>query len=116
MSNGAGKFWGGLIVGTAIGAAAGILFAPKSGKETRQALKKSTQDLPKLAEQLGSNVQYQADRITEQAQRAIDDALVSLQEAIATGKEASRKLQEELALSMSSPSIETVDRSIEDEE
>jgi gas vesicle protein len=101
MSNGASKFWGGLFVGTAIGAAAGILFAPKSGRETRQALKRSAQDLPQIAEELGSNVQYQADRLTEQAQRTIDEALVRLQEAIATGQEASRRLQEELASSMS---------------
>jgi gas vesicle protein len=102
MSNGAGKFFGGLIVGTAIGAVVGVLFAPRSGKETRQALKRSAQDLPQIAEELGSNVQYQADRFTEQAQRTIDETLVRLQEAIATGQEASRKLQEELALSMGS--------------
>lgn len=102
MSSGAGKFLGGLLIGTAIGAAAGILFAPKSGKETRRALKNSAQDLPRLAEELGSNVQYQADRFTEQAQRTIDETVVRLQEALVTGQEASRKLQEELALSVSS--------------
>jgi gas vesicle protein len=109
MSNGAGKFFGGLIVGTAIGA----------GKETRQVLKRSAQDLPQLAEELGSNVQYQADRFTEQAQRTIDETLVRLQEAIATGQEASRKLQEELALSMGgSPNsaIGEGDHANEDEE
>ncbi|MCY7333559.1 MAG: YtxH domain-containing protein [Pseudanabaena sp. CAN_BIN31] len=119
MSNDAGKFFGGLIVGTAIGAAVGILFAPRSGKETRQVLKRSAQDLPQLAEDLGSNVQYQADRFTEQAQRTIDEALVRLQEAIATGQEASRKLQEELALSMSGSSNSSLlesDRLDEDED
>jgi gas vesicle protein len=102
MSNGAGKFLGGLIVGTAIGTAIGLLFAPRSGKETRQALKRSAQnlDLPQLAEEISSNVQFQADRFTEQAQRTIDDTLVSLQEAIAVGQETSRRLQEELAVSM----------------
>ena len=120
MSNGAGKFWGGLMIGTAIGAAAGILFAPRSGRETRQSLKNSAQDLPQIAEEFGSNVQYQADRITEQAQRTIDDAMVRLQEAIATGQEASRKLQEELAMSMgnlaNSSTLEIDDRHLEDEE
>lgn len=104
MSNDAGKFFGGLMIGTAIGAAMGILFAPRSGRETRQVLKRSAQDLPQLAEELSSNVQYQAERITEQAQRTLDDAMVRLQEAIATGQEASRKLQEELAMSMSNSS------------
>jgi gas vesicle protein len=100
MSNGAGKFFGGLIVGTTIGAAIGILFAPRTGKETRQALRRSAKDLPKLAEDLGSNVQYQTDRLAEQAQRTIDEAMIRLQEAIATGQDASRKIQEELAMSI----------------
>ncbi len=120
MSNGAGKFLGGLFIGTAIGAAVGILFAPRSGKETRQVLKRSAKDLPKFAEELGTNVQYQADRFTEQAQRTIDEALVKLQEAVITGQEASRKLQEELALninnSTNSSLVEVVDSAIEDEE
>lgn len=119
MSNGAGKFLGGLIIGTAIGTAAGILFAPRSGKETRRALQDSAQDLPKFAEELGSNVQYQADRLTEQAQRTIDEALIRLQEAIATGQEASRKLQDELAMTLGSSSstmsIEINDLSDEDD-
>lgn len=119
MSNGAGKFLGGLIVGTAIGATMGLLFAPRSGKETRQALKRSAQnlDLPQLAEEISSNVQYQADRLTEQAQRTIDDALVSLQEAIAAGQETSRRLQEELAVSMGGAGSSLVegDRDVIDE-
>lgn len=108
MSSGAGKFFGGLIVGTAIGAVAGVLFAPRSGKETRQVLKRSAQDLPQIAEDLGSNVQYQADRFTEQAQRTIDETLVRLQEAIAIGQEASRKLQDELAISMGGSSNSSI--------
>ncbi|NMF60606.1 YtxH domain-containing protein [Pseudanabaena yagii] len=120
MSNGAGKFFGGVIVGTVIGAAVGILFAPRSGKETRQVLKRSAKDLPKLAEEVSANVQYQADRLTVQAQRTIDEALIRLQEAIATGQEASRKLQDELILSMANTSnnssIEIDDIPVEDED
>jgi len=120
MSNGAGKFFGGVIVGTVIGAAVGILFAPRSGKETRQALKRSAKDLPQLAEEVSANVQYQADRLTIQAQRTIDEALIRLQEAIATGQEASRRIQDELILSMSNTSnnssIEIDDIPVEDED
>ncbi len=120
MSNGAGKFFGGVIVGTVIGAAVGILFAPRSGKETRQVLKRSAKELPKLAEEVSANVQYQADRLTVQAQRTIDEALIRLQEAIATGQEASRKLQDELILSIANTSnnssIEIDDIPVEDED
>jgi len=96
MARGAGKFFGGLLLGTAIGAAVGILFAPRSGRETRQAIKNSAKDLPKFADEVGSTVQYQADRLTEQAQRTLDEALIRLQEAIAAGQEASRRFQDEL--------------------
>ena len=106
MSNGAGKFLGGLIIGTAIGTAVGILFAPRSGKETRQELQKSARNLPKVAEDLSANVQYQADRLAEQAQRTVEDTLVRLQEAIAVGQEASRKLQEDLVMSVNGSRIE----------
>lgn len=120
MSNGAGKFFGGVIVGTVIGAAVGVLFAPRSGKETRQVLKRSAKELPKLAEEVSANVQYQADRLTVQAQRTLDEALIRLQEAIATGQEASRKLQDELILSMANTSnnssIEIDDIPVEDED
>lgn len=120
MSNGAGKFFGGVIVGTVIGAAVGVLFAPRSGKETRQVLKRSAKELPKLAEEVSANVQYQADRLTVQAQRTIDEALIRLQEAITTGQEASRKLQDELILSMANTSnnssIEIDDIPVEDED
>lgn len=33
------KLLGGLLIGTAIGALAGLLFAPKAGKETRKAIR-----------------------------------------------------------------------------
>ncbi|MFM7887427.1 MAG: YtxH domain-containing protein [Pseudanabaena sp.] len=120
MSNGAGKFFGGVIVGTVIGATLGILFAPRSGKETRQVLKRSSKDLSKLAEEVSNNVQYQTDRLTVKAQRNIDEALIRLQEAIATGQDASRKLQDELILSMvntsNNSSIEIDDIPVEDED
>lgn len=44
MSN-SRDFLKGLIIGGLIGAAAGILFAPKSGKETREDISRKTQDL-----------------------------------------------------------------------
>jgi gas vesicle protein len=99
MANGAGKFLGGILIGGTIGAAIALLYAPRSGKETRQLLRKSADDLPKIAEEFSSNVQMQADRFTETAQRTIEDAMQRLQEAIAVGQEASTKLRQELDFS-----------------
>ena len=44
----AGKF----VVGAIVGAALGVLFAPKTGKETRKALKEKTSDLIVKAKEL----------------------------------------------------------------
>jgi gas vesicle protein len=93
MASGTGKFLGGLLIGGAIGAALGILFAPRSGKETRQMLKKSVAGIPELSE-LAENVQ-------QQTQRTLEEAMQRLQEAIAVGQEASRKLRQEMTIATS---------------
>lgn len=43
--NGGGGFFSGLLVGGAIGAIAGILFAPKAGKETRDGLMSDSDEI-----------------------------------------------------------------------
>jgi gas vesicle protein len=108
MANGAGKFIGGFLLGSAVGATLGLLFAPKTGRETRRLLRKSADALPELANEIAgeitSNVQYQADRFTEQAGRTIDNTMERMQEAIAVGKDASQRLRQELnAMKIASP-------------
>jgi Gas vesicle protein len=93
MANGSGKFLGGLLIGGVIGATIGILFAPRSGKETRQMLKASVSSIPELSE-LAENVQ-------QQTQRTIEEAVQRLQEAIAVGQEASRRLRQEMTIATS---------------
>jgi gas vesicle protein len=104
MADGAGKFWGGLLIGSAIGAAAGILLTPRSGKETRHKLSSSIQyHADRLADQLGD----QLTEISESAQKTLDDTTERVQEAIAAGQEASRKLSQELKIATPVlPSIE----------
>ena len=59
--NGGSGFFSGLLVGGAIGALAGVLFAPKAGKETRdglmsesdEILNKAKSELEKLRNELG---------------------------------------------------------------
>ncbi len=41
-----GRFFGGLVLGSVVGVVVGVLVAPRSGKETRQLLKKSAEALP----------------------------------------------------------------------
>lgn len=85
----AGSFIGGVLIGAAIGTVTGLLIAPRTGRETRQLLKKSADALPELAEDLSSSVQLQADRLSESALRNWDETLARLRQAIAAGIEAS---------------------------
>jgi gas vesicle protein len=82
------------MLGAAAGAIAGLLLAPKTGRETRRLLKQSAGALPELAEDLSATVQVQADRLSESALRKWDDTLLRLRDAIAAGVEASQHQQE----------------------
>ena len=55
--NGAG-FWTGFVVGGMVGAIAGILFAPKSGEETRALIGEKTGEWRDRAEELAESAQY----------------------------------------------------------
>jgi gas vesicle protein len=96
--NTSGLFVVGVLLGGAIGTVAGLLLAPRAGKETRRILQKSAQALPELAEDLSTSVQLQADRLSESARRNWDDTLVRLKDAVAAGIEASQIVSEENAL------------------
>lgn len=96
-SGSSGVFVGGLVVGAALGAVAGLLFAPRAGRETRRFLKKSADALPELAEDLSSSVQLQADRLSDTALRNWDNTLVRLKDAIAAGVEASQRDRQQVA-------------------
>ncbi|MFP4008609.1 MAG: YtxH domain-containing protein [Spirulinaceae cyanobacterium] len=90
------SFLGGMLIGTAMGTVVGLLIAPRSGRETRQIVKKSAAALPELAEDLSTSLQLQADRLSESALHNWDETLVRLREAIAAGIDASQMKAEEL--------------------
>jgi len=90
-NNRSGGFIGGMLLGAAIGTLTGLLMAPRTGRETRQLLKKSADALPELAEDLSTSVQLQADRLSESALRNWDETLDRLREAIAAGIEATQQ-------------------------
>lgn len=91
-----GGFWGGLVLGTAIGAVTGLLLAPRTGRETRKILKKSADALPELVEDLSTSVHLQADRLSETALANWEQTLTRLKAAIAAGQAASLREYEQL--------------------
>jgi gas vesicle protein len=89
-------FIGGVLLGAAVGTLTGLLVAPRTGRETRQLLKKSADALPELAEDLSTSVQLQADRLSESALRNWDETLERLREAITAGIEATQQERQAL--------------------
>ncbi|HIK33371.1 MAG TPA: YtxH domain-containing protein [Oscillatoriales cyanobacterium M59_W2019_021] len=101
-----GVFLGGMLLGTAIGLVGGLLGAPRTGKETRQILKKSAQALPELVEDLSTSIQLQTDRLSESAARNWEGTLSRLKEAVAAGIEASQQEREFLSTQEIAPDAE----------
>lgn len=61
------KVFTGIIAGAVIGAVAGLLLAPKSGKETRKLLKAQSSQLREEANASFSNIKEQASQLGEKA-------------------------------------------------
>lgn len=112
-NNRSGVFIGGLMLGATIGALAGLLTAPRTGRETRKLLKKSADAIPELAEDLSTSVQIQADRLSTNALRNWDDTLERLREAIAAGIDASQRETQVLKRQPATPNSDAVSQELE---
>ena len=93
-----GDFIGGLIVGGLVGAVIGILYAPKSGKETREEIGRKTDDLLSKAKEefdyavLKSRKAYEAaverlKALEETAKGKVEEAGEKVDELAGRGKE-----------------------------
>lgn len=114
-NNRSGVFIGGMMLGATIGALTGLLVAPRSGRQTRQILKKSADALPELAEDLSTSVQIQADRLSVSALKSWDETLERLRDAIAAGIDAtyreSQTLKRQDPLDTNTPATRKVENS-----
>jgi gas vesicle protein len=75
-----GSFVTGLLAGVALGGVIALLFAPKSGKETREHLKQKLEDLEKEFETLKSKAAQKSDSV----RKDLTDRLTELQKEIET--------------------------------
>jgi gas vesicle protein len=112
-NNRSGVFIGGVMLGATIGALAGLLAAPRTGRETRKLLKKSADAIPELAEDLSTSVQIQADRLSANALRNWDDTLDRLRDAIAAGIDASQRESQVLKRQQATPATDTLAEELE---
>lgn len=95
--NKSGAFLGGVLIGTVIGTVTGILVAPRTGRETRQFLRKSADALPEMVEDLATSLQLQTDRLSATTLRNWEQTLTRLREAIAAGQDATEREYSTLA-------------------
>ena len=100
------SFAAGMLLGAAVGSVAGLLMAPRTGKETRALLKKSTEALPELAEDLTTSLQFHAHRLSDSAMVRWNDTLVRLQDAIEAGADAAKHQRQRLEIPQDSGSSE----------
>src|ERR687892_2054928 len=69
---GGGGFILGLLCGTALGAAIGLMFAPKAGSEFRQRLYESTGDIRKKAYETYDQASEQVNNMVTKGRQAVD--------------------------------------------
>jgi gas vesicle protein len=89
-----GTFFGGVVVGAAIGTIAGLLAAPRKGRDSRKILSKTVAAVPQMAEDISSSIQLQADRLGSAAGDRWHDTLDRLATAISAGIVASQSVRE----------------------
>ena len=68
------KFWVALTVGIAAGATLALLYAPQSGTETRDQIKKGVDDATNYLTGAGDYLRSQADSLTREAQNTFAKA------------------------------------------
>jgi gas vesicle protein len=80
------SFWQGTIIGAAVGAVAGLLLAPKSGKETRADIKRNVkgtyQDVMKQLEKMSNDMTGRVNDLREAAKDLKGEAREESQELI----------------------------------
>lgn len=88
--------FGTFVWGLLIGAAAALLYAPKSGRETRRELSESATRLRDKAETRVREVQRQVSEGVEDVRRQVEEGLDSARRAVEQGREAARESREEM--------------------
>ena len=78
-----GKFGIGLIIGAVAGAVAGFLTAPKSGKETREDIKRRAGNAKEEATKRVNEAREKAGEVADEARKTVDRAKDVAEHAVA---------------------------------
>ena len=85
-----GREFGCFCFGCAIGAAVAVLFAPKSGAETVDYLRKTANEGADYAKRTIDEAQSSVNKVAERAKKAIHDQAEGVSAAVQAGKQAYR--------------------------
>jgi gas vesicle protein len=88
--------FGTFVWGLLLGAAAALLFAPKSGRETRRELTDSAYRLRDQAEEKVREVQHAVTDTVEDVRRQFEEGIDTARRAVESGKEAARASRDEV--------------------
>jgi len=79
------------VLGVGVGVGLGLIFAPKSGEETRELLKGKADEGKEYLKRRGSELRDSAGEIIERGKEAISRQKDTLAEAVEAGKQAYRE-------------------------
>ena len=84
-------------LGLGVGLGIGLLFAPKSGEETRQLLREKADEGKDFLKKQASELREDADGLVDKGREALNRQRDSVSEALAAGRQAYREKVEEAA-------------------
>jgi gas vesicle protein len=91
MSDNGGSKVSYFLVGLGVGALLGILFAPKSGEETREYLRNKADEGRDYAQKKARELRARAEDMVERGKEFVDDQKEQLSAALDAGKDAYRR-------------------------
>ncbi len=83
------------VLGGVIGAALGILYAPKSGRETRYNIRRMGEDLADTVNDLGDDLKETGRKVYEEGREKVMSGKDKISEAFEAGKKAFDKYNKE---------------------
>ena len=89
--NHTGAFLGGLVIGGVAGLVAGMVLAPRSGRETRRVLRKTVAALPELTTDVSDSLHIQSQRWKGLIREQWQNTWERFQNALKVGIEAGRQ-------------------------
>lgn len=102
-SGGTGFLW--FLAGMGIGAAAGVLFAPKAGSETRDALLNVAEESREQVRERARKVQEQAQQWADRGKDVISQQKDNLRTAFEAGRQAYREATQETSPEPTTPNL-----------